>query len=40
MQYVSAEYEAQLDTLAEQLVTPERFAKDLGQLALFEAAEE
>lgn len=38
MKYVSPEYQAQLDHLAETLVTPERFNKqrDLGQLALFD----
>lgn len=38
MKYVSPEYQAQLDHLAETLVTPERFSKqrDLGQLALFD----
>lgn len=39
MENVSPKYEAQLQALAELLVTPERFAKDLGQLALFEVQE-
>lgn len=34
LKYVSAEYQEQLDKLAETLVTPERF-QPLGQLALF-----
>ena len=37
MEYVSPEYQQQLQELAEALVTPERFSRDLGQLALFEA---
>lgn len=39
MEYVSPQYEAQLQALAELLVNPERFAQDLGQLALFEVQE-
>jgi hypothetical protein len=38
MKYVSPEYQAQLDKLAETLCTPERYGKvaqDLGQLVLF-----
>lgn len=35
LKYVSPEYQAQLDNLAEMLCTPERF-RPLGQLALFE----
>lgn len=34
LQYVSPEYQAQLDALAETLCA--RFAKPIGQLALFE----
>lgn len=36
MKFVSPEYHVQLTELAEQLVTPERYARDLGQLVLFE----
>lgn len=36
--YVSAEYQAQLEKLAETLCTPERFS-ELGQLALFEVVD-
>lgn len=39
MEYVSPEYQKQLEQLAEQLVTPERFSPDvaveIAQLALF-----
>lgn len=34
LKYVSAEYQEQLDKLAETLCTPERFS-EMGQLALF-----
>lgn len=40
MKYVSPEYGQQLAELAQHLVTPERFAQDLGQLVLFEIVEE
>lgn len=37
LKYVSPEYQAQLDELAERLVTPERFGElVVGQLVLFE----
>lgn len=36
LKYVSTEYQTQLDHLAETLITPERYVKDLGQLALFD----
>ena len=37
LKYVSPEYQAQLDELAERLVTPERFGElVIGQLVLFE----
>ncbi|UOF80547.1 hypothetical protein [Caudoviricetes sp.] len=37
LKYVSPEYQAQLDALAETLM--QRFAKPVGQLALFEEVE-
>jgi hypothetical protein len=39
VKYVSPEFNQQLEELAESLVTPERFAKDIGQLALFDQVE-
>jgi hypothetical protein len=36
LKYVSPEYQAQLDRLAETLCTRERFAPTIGQLALFD----